>query len=186
MAQFVSNVREPGLAGSYALGPRHGLVHGGMARMRFVTQRRKNDCVQSFEQRKARIRNGAHIREICSAAKAKSCDLHLAMQHRHASEIDAMYAGAVAERLDVNPCTVGISGLREKTCSRKCGEALLPSVRDAYKRNVTAFAKDSEAQRSKIIKTEDMIGVPMRIEDSVHASQTDCAKPARESLVRYR
>ena len=78
---------------------------------------------------------------------------------------------AIAKRLDVNPCAVGIGGRGRKRVVVDAAQHFFRGLR-RVQGNVTAFAKDCEAQRSKIIKAENMIGVPVRVENSVHASQS--------------
>ncbi len=84
MAQFVGDVGEPGLARADALGPSHRLLHGGVAGMGMVAQRRQHQGLQPLKQSEARLGNFAHVGQVGHVAEAKAGDVHLAVFHRHA------------------------------------------------------------------------------------------------------
>src|SRR6185503_1744708 len=122
--------------------------------------------VQPFEQREARFWNCAHISQISGIDKAKSVDLHVSMHHGNAHKLDPANTQSIAQRVKLNLRACGIRSLRRERVIVNLAQDARGVLR-RIKRNRAAFAERRETQRAKIIHAEDVIGMPVSIEDCV-------------------
>ena len=65
---------------------------------------------------------------------------------------------------------IRIGRLRRKRVVVDTAQRLF-GLRRGVERDVSAFAKDREAQRPQIVETEDVIGMTMGIENRIHAGE---------------
>lgn len=146
----------------------------GVTEVRLVAKRVQDQDVEVLEERKAFVGNVTHIGEVGSFTEAVTSDLLAAMSDRYllesySEDIDGGASGGIKPvELDTRAGGIALGGIRKEGV-----------VEDAFERAGGRFvsvdgqvAIDVEAERAQVVKSKDMVGVAVGVQDSIDPTDT--------------
>src|SRR5579863_1945529 len=92
------------------------------------------------------------------------------MEDRNPHEADTVELEPIAQRLDANTGASGIGGVRGERVVIHAAQNLCRFV-GSKQRNRGSFASHGKAEGPQIVETENVIGVAVRVENGIDASQ---------------
>src|SRR5215471_8566642 len=133
--------------------------------MRPVAKRIEKQNIQLAKLGHRLWRNLAEIGEIGGVSEAESVDFSFAMQELHRKKVRAKQGQLAVQRLELNLCQGRVVGIRLENVVERSGD-LARGLRIGVKRN---FLRPAKAQRTHILKTENVVGMRVRVKDRVDA-----------------
>src|SRR5271169_761626 len=135
--------------------------------MRFVPQGIEKENVEPFQLMEGRLRDFAVISEIRCVAKAETVDLHLAMNQPYGCELrpKKLHGPVNRPQLELRQAAIFVIGGKDvaEHLAQK-GGGIGASIEGQLLRLMT------ETERAQIVDAQNMIGVRVRVENGIYAS----------------
>ena len=166
----MGHVREPSASRLEAIDPRKSLVDIGMAGMRRLAQGIDDNDVEILEQWKTRLWNDIHVSQVGCAAEAKAGDFKLAMQQRNSLE------GGSVDRQGFMAFHSVHTDAGTSRVFRLCRKSVVKDFLDDAGAGIVGIKRDvavrmMKAEWPKVVESEDMVGVRMRVENCVDVAE---------------